>query len=48
LADVPDQIRRYLCQQLQLPPATSTVVAATRTLARYRYLIRTYLGAAQK
>lgn len=44
LADVPDQIRRYLCQQLHLPPTTYTVVEATRTLARYRYLIRTYLA----
>ena len=46
LADVPDQIRRYLCQQLHLPPTTYTVVEATRTLARYRYLIRTYLAIA--
>jgi TnpA family transposase len=44
LADVPDQIRCYLCQQLHLPPTTYTVVEATRTLARYRYLIRTYLA----
>ena len=44
LADVPDQIRRSLCQQLHLPPTTYTVLEATRTLARYRYLIRTYLA----
>lgn len=44
LADVPDQIRRYLCQQLHLPPTTYTVIEATRTLARYRYLVRTYLA----
>ena len=30
LADVPDQIRRYLCQQLHLPPTTYTVAEATR------------------
>ena len=44
LADVPAQIRTYLCQQLQLPPATYTLVEAKATLARYRYLIRTYLA----
>jgi len=44
LADVPDQIRCSLCQHLHLPPTTYTVVEAPRPLARYRYLIRTYLA----
>ena len=44
LADVLTQIRTYLCQQLQLPPATYTLVETKATLARYRYLIRTSLA----
>ena len=44
LADVPTQIRTYLCQQLQLPSATDALVATKATLARYRSLIRTYLA----
>jgi TnpA family transposase len=44
LADVPAQIRTYLCQQLHLPPATYTLIETKATLARYRYLIRTYLA----
>ena len=44
LADVPTQIRTYLCQQLQLPSATYALVETKATLARYRYLIRTYLA----
>ena len=44
LADVPTPIRTYLCQQLHLPPATYTLIETKATLARYRYLIRTYLA----
>src|SRR5215471_16868409 len=43
LADVPTQIRTYLCQQLHLPPSTYTLIETKATLARYPYLIRTYL-----
>jgi hypothetical protein len=44
LANVSAQIRTYLCQQLHLPPSTYTLIETKATLARYRYLIRTYLA----
>ena len=44
LADVPTQIRTYLCQQLNLFPLMYESVEADKTLYRYRQLIRTYLG----
>src|SRR5262249_6848010 len=43
LADVPEQICTYLCQQLHLLPLLYTHVDAEKTLYRYRQLIRTYL-----
>lgn len=43
LADVPAQIRTYLCQQLSLFPLMYDSVEAEKTLYRYRQLIRTYL-----
>jgi Domain of unknown function (DUF4158) len=43
LADVPEHIRTYLCQQLHLLPLMYTHVEAEKTLYRYRQLIRTYL-----
>ena len=43
LADVPAQIRTYLCQQLSLFPLMYDSVEADKTLYRYRQLIRTYL-----
>jgi hypothetical protein len=43
LAEVPTQIRTYLCQQLSLFPLMYESVEAERTLYRYRQLIRTYL-----
>lgn len=43
LAEVPDQIRTYLCQQLNLFPLRYESVEADKTLYRYRQLIRTYL-----
>jgi hypothetical protein len=43
LAEVPDQIRIYLCQQLHLFPLMYESVEADKTLYRYRQLIRTYL-----
>ena len=43
LADVPVQIRTYLCQQLNLLPLMYESVEAEKTLDRYRQLIRTYL-----
>jgi hypothetical protein len=43
LADVPEQIRTYLCQQLHLLPLMYTHIEAEKTLYRYRQLIRTYL-----
>jgi hypothetical protein len=44
LAEVPDQIRTYLCQQLNLFPLMYESVDAEKTLYRYRQLIRTYLA----
>jgi TnpA family transposase len=44
LADVPEQIRTHLCQQLHLLPLMYTHLEAEKTLYRYRQLIRTYLG----
>jgi TnpA family transposase len=44
LADVPDQIRAYLCQQLHLLPLMDVHVEAEKTLYRYRQVIRAYLG----
>ena len=44
LADVPDQIRTYLCQQLHLLPLMDVHVEAEKTLYRYRQVIRAYLG----
>jgi Domain of unknown function (DUF4158) len=41
LADVPDQIRTYLCQQLHLLPLMYAHVEAEKTLYRYRQVIRT-------
>jgi TnpA family transposase len=46
LADVPEQIRTYLCQQFHLSPQMYKYVEAERTLYRYRQLIRTYLDIA--
>jgi TnpA family transposase len=43
LADVPEHIRTYLCQQLHLLPLMYTHVEAEKTLYRYRQLIRTCL-----
>ena len=43
LAEVPEQIRVYLCQQLHLLPLLSIHVDAEKTLYRYRHVIRTYL-----
>jgi TnpA family transposase len=43
LAEVPEYIRTYLCQQLHLLPLMYTHVDAEKTLYRYRQLIRTYL-----
>ena len=43
LAEVPDQIRTYLCQQLNLFPLMYESVDAEKTVYRYRQLIRTYL-----
>jgi Domain of unknown function (DUF4158) len=43
LADVPDDIRTYLCQQLHLLPLMDVHAEAERTLYRYHQLIRTYL-----
>ena len=43
LADVPVQIRTYLCQQLNLRPLMYESVEAEKTLDRYRQLIRTDL-----
>ena len=43
LADVPEQIRVYLCQQLHLLPLMSVHIEAEKTLYRYRQVIRTYL-----
>ena len=43
LADIPEQIRLYLCQQLHLLPLLSVHVEAEKTLYRYRHVIRTYL-----
>ena len=43
LAEVPEQIRVYLCQQLHLLPLISVHVDAEKTLYRYRHVIRTYL-----
>ena len=43
-ADVPDQIRTYLCQQLHLLPLMDVPVEAEKTLYRYRHVIRTYLA----
>lgn len=39
LADVPDQIRTYLCQQLHLLPLLYIPVESAKTLYRYRQLI---------
>ena len=39
-ADVPDQIRTYLCQQLHLLPLMDVPVEAEKTLYRYRHVIR--------
>jgi TnpA family transposase len=44
LAEVPEYIRTYLCQQLHLLPLMYTHVEAEKTLYRYRQLIRTYLA----
>jgi Domain of unknown function (DUF4158) len=43
LAEVPDQIRTYLCQQLGLFPLMYESIEADKTLYRYRQLLRTYL-----
>jgi hypothetical protein len=43
LADVPDDIRTYLCQQLHLLPLMDGHGEAESTLYRYHQLIRTYL-----
>ena len=43
LADVPDQIRTYLCQQLHLLPLMDGHAEAESTLYRYHQLIRTDL-----
>jgi Domain of unknown function (DUF4158) len=43
LADVPDDIRTYLCQQLHLLPLMDVHAEAESTLYRYHQLIRTYL-----
>jgi TnpA family transposase len=43
LAEVPEHVRTYLCQQLHLLPLMYTHVEAEKTLYRYRQLIRTYL-----
>lgn len=43
LTEVPDQIRSYLCQQLNLLPLIYTNVEAEKTLYRYRQMIRTFL-----
>jgi hypothetical protein len=43
LAEVPEYIRTYLCQQLHLLPLLYAHVEADKTLYRYRQLIRTYL-----
>jgi TnpA family transposase len=43
LADVPDDIRTYLCQQLHLLPLMDGRAEAESTLYRYHQLIRTYL-----
>jgi TnpA family transposase len=43
LADVPDDIRTYLCQQLHLLPLMDGHAEAESTLYRYHQLIRTYL-----
>jgi len=43
LAEVPEQIRVYLCQQLHLLPLVFSHVDAEKTLYRYRHVIRTYL-----
>jgi TnpA family transposase len=42
LADVPDDIRTYLCQQFHLLPLMDVHAEAERTLYRYHQLIRTY------
>ncbi len=43
LADVPEQIRTYLCQQFHLSPQMYEYVQAKRTLYRYHQLIQGYL-----
>ena len=43
LADVPEQIRAYLCQQFPLSPQMYGYVKSERTLYRYHQLIRGYL-----
>lgn len=43
LADVPEHMRVYLCQQLHLLPLMSVHVDAEKTLYRYRHVIRTSL-----
>jgi hypothetical protein len=43
LTEVPEQIRTYLCQQLNLLPLMYTHVEAEKTLYRYRQMIRTFL-----
>jgi TnpA family transposase len=43
LADVPEHIRTYLCQQLNLLPLIYEHIEAEKTLYRYRQVIRTYL-----
>jgi TnpA family transposase len=43
LAEVPEYIRTYLCQQLHLFPLMYAHVEAEKTLYRYRQLLRTYL-----
>jgi hypothetical protein len=42
LADVPDDIRMYLCQQLHLLPLMDVHAEAECTLYRHHQLIRTY------
>ena len=43
LADVPEQIRTYLCQQHHRLPLLGGHAEAESTLYRYHHLIRTYL-----
>jgi hypothetical protein len=44
LADVPEQIRTYLCHQLNLFPLMYGHVEAAKMLYRYCQLIRTFLA----